>query len=143
MIVLHTQGQAGNAVQYITRNQALKKLQLRLSEFRCSLQQLASPQELSMRQTCGTSPEFYLNSDYAGVYVFSRAFIHESPRRRHRDRIRLTITSKTSTSWLMSRCSTSSGWSPDFKLLRRPALGGTGLCLAGLHLACSADAAEQ
>ena len=30
------QGQAGNAVQYITRNQALKKLQLRLSEFRCS-----------------------------------------------------------------------------------------------------------
>ncbi|CAK0758348.1 hypothetical protein CVIRNUC_002613 [Coccomyxa viridis] len=27
-------GQAGNAVQYITRNQALKKLQLRLSEFR-------------------------------------------------------------------------------------------------------------
>ena len=31
------QGQAGNAVQYVTRNQALKKLQLRLSEFRCSL----------------------------------------------------------------------------------------------------------
>ena len=28
------QGQAGNAVQYITRNQALKKLQLKLSEFR-------------------------------------------------------------------------------------------------------------
>jgi len=28
------QGQAGNAVQYITRNQALKKLQLTLSEFR-------------------------------------------------------------------------------------------------------------
>ena len=28
-------GKAGNAVQYITRNQAIKKLQLRLSEFRC------------------------------------------------------------------------------------------------------------
>ena len=31
------QGQAGNAVQYITRNQALKKLQLKLSEFRWRL----------------------------------------------------------------------------------------------------------
>ena len=49
MIILHTQGQAGNAVQYITRNQALKKLQLRLSEFRCSLHLSASRQELSMR----------------------------------------------------------------------------------------------
>lgn len=29
-----SQGQAGNAVQYLTRNQALKKLQLKLSEFR-------------------------------------------------------------------------------------------------------------
>lgn len=28
------QGQSGNAVQYLTRNQALKKLQLKLSEFR-------------------------------------------------------------------------------------------------------------
>lgn len=28
------QGTAGNAVQYLTRNQALKKLQLKLSEFR-------------------------------------------------------------------------------------------------------------
>lgn len=28
------QGQAGNAAQYLTRNQALKKLQLKLSEFR-------------------------------------------------------------------------------------------------------------
>jgi len=28
-------GKAGNAVQYLTRNQAIKKLQLRLSEFRC------------------------------------------------------------------------------------------------------------
>jgi hypothetical protein len=27
-------GKAGNAVQYLTRNQAIKKLQLRLSEFR-------------------------------------------------------------------------------------------------------------
>ena len=30
----NSQGQAGNAVQYVTRNQALKKLQLKLSEFR-------------------------------------------------------------------------------------------------------------
>lgn len=29
------QGQKGNAAQYMTRNQALKKLQLKLSEFRC------------------------------------------------------------------------------------------------------------
>jgi cytochrome c biogenesis protein CcdA len=29
-----SQGKAGNAAQYITRNQALKKLQLKLSEFR-------------------------------------------------------------------------------------------------------------
>ena len=29
-----SQGQAGNAAQYLTRNQALKKLQLKLSEFR-------------------------------------------------------------------------------------------------------------
>lgn len=29
-------GKAGNAVQYMTRNQAIKKLQLRLSEFRCA-----------------------------------------------------------------------------------------------------------
>jgi hypothetical protein len=28
------QGTKGNAVQYLTRNQAIKKLQLRLSEFR-------------------------------------------------------------------------------------------------------------
>ena len=56
MIVLHTQGQAGNAVQYITRNQALKKLQLRLSEFRCSFQHSASRELLSKRQTCGMSP---------------------------------------------------------------------------------------
>jgi hypothetical protein len=28
------QGQSGNAAQYLTRNQALKKLQLKLSEFR-------------------------------------------------------------------------------------------------------------
>ncbi len=28
------QGTSGNAVQYVTRNQALKKLQLKLSEFR-------------------------------------------------------------------------------------------------------------
>jgi hypothetical protein len=28
------QGTSGNAVQYLTRNQALKKLQLKLSEFR-------------------------------------------------------------------------------------------------------------
>jgi hypothetical protein len=34
---LAAQGQAGNAVQYITRNQALKKLQLKLSEFRWRL----------------------------------------------------------------------------------------------------------
>ncbi len=33
-VLYSPQGQAGNAVQYITRNQALKKLQLRLSEFR-------------------------------------------------------------------------------------------------------------
>ena len=33
-IPLYTQGKAGNAAQYITRNQALKKLQLKLSEFR-------------------------------------------------------------------------------------------------------------
>ena len=31
---LLAQGQAGNAVQYLSRNQALKKLQLKLSEFR-------------------------------------------------------------------------------------------------------------
>jgi pescadillo protein len=29
-----SQGEAGNAVQYLTRNQALKKLQLKLSAFR-------------------------------------------------------------------------------------------------------------
>lgn len=29
------QGQSGNAAQYLTRNQALKKLQLKLAEFRC------------------------------------------------------------------------------------------------------------
>jgi pescadillo protein len=29
-----SQGKAGNAAQYLTRNQAIKKLQLRLSEFR-------------------------------------------------------------------------------------------------------------
>ena len=28
------QGKSGNAAQYLTRNQAIKKLQLRLSEFR-------------------------------------------------------------------------------------------------------------
>ena len=33
-ISLYLQGKAGNAAQYITRNQALKKLQLKLSEFR-------------------------------------------------------------------------------------------------------------
>lgn len=29
------QGKAGNAAQYMTRTQAVRKLQLRLSEFRC------------------------------------------------------------------------------------------------------------
>ena len=32
--LLRLQGTSGNAVQYVTRNQALKKLQLKLSEFR-------------------------------------------------------------------------------------------------------------
>jgi pescadillo protein len=32
--VVFAQGKAGNAAQYLTRNQAIKKLQLRLSEFR-------------------------------------------------------------------------------------------------------------
>lgn len=32
--LLLLQGQSGNAVQYVTRNQALKKLQLKLAEFR-------------------------------------------------------------------------------------------------------------
>ncbi len=31
---LASQGKTGNAAQYVTRNQAIKKLQLRLSEFR-------------------------------------------------------------------------------------------------------------
>lgn len=31
------QGKKGNAAQYLTRNQAIKKLQLRLAEFRCAI----------------------------------------------------------------------------------------------------------
>lgn len=30
----HTQGKAGNVVQYLTRTKAIRKLQLKLSEFR-------------------------------------------------------------------------------------------------------------
>lgn len=48
-------GKAGNAVQYMTRNQAIKKLQLRLSEFRCdhsSQQQQQHQQPNSNKPPC-------------------------------------------------------------------------------------------
>ncbi len=37
VLVLPPQGQSGNAVQYLTRNQTLKKLQLKLAEFRWAI----------------------------------------------------------------------------------------------------------
>lgn len=42
------QGTTGNAAQYLTRNQALKKLQLKLSQFRCARRQsvVAAPHAL-------------------------------------------------------------------------------------------------
>ncbi|KAK9810032.1 hypothetical protein WJX72_003708 [[Myrmecia] bisecta] len=52
-------GQAGNAVQYITRNQALKKLQLKLSEFRrlCILKGI-HPRE-PKKKTQGANKTYY------------------------------------------------------------------------------------
>jgi pescadillo protein len=59
------QGQAGNAVQYVTRNQALKKLQLKLSEFRrlCILKGI-HPRE-PKKKTQGSHKTYYHTKDIA------------------------------------------------------------------------------
>ncbi|KAG7670176.1 hypothetical protein Ndes2526A_g06507 [Nannochloris sp. 'desiccata'] len=58
-------GQAGNAVQYVTRNQALKKLQLKLSEFRrlCILKGI-HPRE-PKKKTQGSHKTYYHTKDIA------------------------------------------------------------------------------
>lgn len=67
LFVRVTQGQAGNAVQYITRNQALKRLQLRLSEFRCANSALAS-MPLMTRPNSPTSVRLSYNALQATVH---------------------------------------------------------------------------
>jgi len=59
------QGKAGNAVQYVTRNQALKKLQLKLSEFRrlCILKGI-HPRE-PKKKTQGAHKTYYHVKDIA------------------------------------------------------------------------------
>lgn len=59
------QGQAGNAVQYVTRNQALKKLQLKLSEFRrlCILKGI-HPRE-PKKKPQGSHKTYYHTKDIA------------------------------------------------------------------------------
>lgn len=59
------QGQAGNAVQYVTRNQAIKKLQLKLSEFRrlCILKGI-HPRE-PKKKTQGAHKTYYHVKDIA------------------------------------------------------------------------------
>jgi hypothetical protein len=47
-------GKAGNAVQYMTRNQAIKKLQLRLSEFRCD--HSSQQQQQHQQPNCNKRP---------------------------------------------------------------------------------------
>jgi hypothetical protein len=47
-------GKAGNAVQYMTRNQAIKKLQLRLSEFRCDIAAVSSSNSSSTSSQSAT-----------------------------------------------------------------------------------------
>ena len=50
------QGKKGSAAQYLTRNQAIKKLQLRLAEFRCTVDRCVlshPPQADACRQPPG------------------------------------------------------------------------------------------
>ncbi|KAK9822243.1 hypothetical protein WJX81_005392 [Elliptochloris bilobata] len=85
-------GQAGNAVQYITRNQALKKLQLKLSEFRrlCILKGI-HPRE-PRKKTQGQNKTYYHVKDinYLAheplLNKFREAYAYERKIRRARNK---------------------------------------------------------
>ncbi len=50
--LLCLQGKLGNAAQYLTRTKAIRKLQLRLSEFRCLPSHACAPWQLDANACC-------------------------------------------------------------------------------------------
>lgn len=73
------QGKVGTAAIYLTRNQALKKLQLTLSEFRYQAHKISTHKE--------------------GSYVSWRVFILANPRRRTKEETRRITWRKISFTW--------------------------------------------
>jgi hypothetical protein len=91
MLSMALQGQAGNAVQYITRNQALKKLQLKLPEFRQAIWRSRVLRKVAF----AADTIFFTGLMYTGVFAFSRESTHVSQRRRRKAKTKHIITSRT------------------------------------------------